>query len=183
MPAMIRLITACLLALSVFVGACDLPQNKDKTAGGDATVTTDGGPWKLLRIHDLGGTEAVSLPGADIDAIVVFDADGVFISAGCTEATLFGEDELLHADNPHLDPAKGTLSFREGSEASGFVSLGAGTLVCELPIAVVTGDVIHLFEITADKTDSYEVSLAEDAADGETVSLGAFSGSVEIIVP
>jgi len=180
MKTLLALLSAGLLLAAT---GCDLPQDG---ATGDPT-TTPGEPttgnFSFIRIIDEEGAAPTSQPGSDIDAIVIFAGGETFLSAGCTEASLFGEDRDVHGDNPFLDPTKGTLSFKENSEGHGFVSLGGGTLFCELPVAVTAGDKITIYEVEADKKDTYRVVLAEDPADGATADLGTFSGTAEIVIP
>ena len=177
-------ITACALLVA---SACDLPQDKDKTYAddvGDANTSEVGEgehTWKMLRITDESAAEDDSAPGADIDAIVVF-RDDEFVFAGCAEATLFGEDEA-HKDNDFVDPDRATLAVREQSEGNGFVSLGGGTLFCELPLALRTGDKLTIWEMEADAKDGWRLAVAASAGD-EYSDVGAWrQGSAEIEVP
>ena len=169
---------------AVCIVGCDLPQ--DDASG--ATASTDvgeptTGSFSFIRIVDESGASPTEQPGADIDAIVVYADAETFVSAGCLESSLFGENREVHGDNPFLDPAKGTLGFKENSPGYGFVSLGGGTLFCELPVAIGAGDRIDIFEVEADKADSYRVILAEDPADGITADMGSHTGSASILIP
>ena len=171
----LRLVLIALLTLTV--SACELPQNKTSD-GSDASNTTDGGEtireWRYLTITDEAPmTAADGLPGADIDAIVIH-RDGEFISAGCVEVSLYGEDSLNHGDNANVDPNGATLWVREQSEASGFVSLAGGTLLCELPLVIQTGDEITIWEVPSDGADSFSVAFSTDPSGGESASAGSF---------
>ncbi len=166
------------LALLAFITVgCELPQNKT-TDGSDASGATDGSEtirqWRYLTITDeTPMTAADGLPGADIDAIVIH-RDGEFISAGCVEVSLYGEDSLNHGENPHIDPNAATLWVREQSEQAGFVSLAGGTLLCELPLTIQTGDEITVWEVPSDGADSFSVSVSSDPSGGESASAGSF---------
>ncbi len=188
-----RVLTARLAAAALVVAAglvplgaasCELPQNQappsaSDAAGGDVAST---GAWKILRLADVAASADQSAPGADIDAIMVV-MGGELVSAGCTDATLFGEDTARFGGNPHVDPAQATLNVREQSETGGFVSLGGGTLVCELPLAVRAGDTLTIWEVDADGADAYRVSLAREAAGDEVLDLGEQQGTVTLTVP
>lgn len=171
-------------AVAALVGACTLPQNQASPAAADAAGSdaASTGAWKILRLADLAASEDQSAPGADIDAIMV-TMDGELVSAGCTDVTLFGEDTARFGGNPHVDPAQATLNVREQSETGGFVSLGGGTLVCELPLAVRAGDTVTVWEVDADGADGYRVSLARDAAGDEVLDLGEHQGTATLTVP
>ena len=168
---------------------CELPQNKEAASseavsdGEDVDVETAGdSTWKMLRITDRDGTDLATMPGADIDAIVVF-RDGEFISAGCANPTLFGVAEGVHEGNAFVSVEKATLDVREQSEGSGFVSLGGGSLVCELPVAVLSGDSLEIWEVEADARDAWKVALAE-TADADYVELSDWvEGSMTFEVP
>jgi len=166
------------------LGACELPQNQAPPSGADAAGSdvASTGAWKILRVADLAASEDQSAPGADIDAIMV-TMGGELVSAGCTDATLFGEDTARFGGNPHVDPAQATLNVREQSETGGFVSLGGGTLVCELPLAVRAGDTLTIWEVDADGAEGYRVSLARDAAGDDVLDLGEQHGTVSLTVP
>lgn len=176
---------AGLVAAILLAAGCDLPQNESPSEpepdGGSASGGD--GVYSLLRLGDKGGkTEGEVAPGADIDSVVVF-RDGTFLAAGCRGASLFGVDETLHGDNPNVDPEGGSLSAREASEAGGFVSLGSGTLLCELPVNVRSGDVVEVWEMEADGKDGWTAAVAEDA-DSDFVSVGgSFAGSAQFTVP
>lgn len=172
---LLTLSIAISLAFAMSMG-CDLPQDGTNVDEPDAAVTLTG-KFSYVRITDDSNTGTTPSPGADIDAIVVFSGGETFVSAGCSETSLFGEDRDLHGDNPFMDPDKGTLSFKEQSDGYGYVSLGGGTLICELPVAVQTGDSVFIYEMEEDKKDSYRVILAEDFVDGQTADMGVFSGS------
>ena len=171
----IRVLFVLLLAFTAT--GCELPQNKT-TDDSDASSTTDGGEtireWRYLTITDEAPmTAADGLPGADIDAIVIH-RDGEFISAGCVEVSLYGEDSLNHGENSHVDPDGATLWVREQSEEFGFVSLAGGTLLCELPLTIQTGDEITIWEVSSDAADSFSVSFSTDPSGGESASAGSF---------
>lgn len=178
--------TLSVVALFSLLGSsgCELPQD---TSNGGSSSTDVGEPttgsFSFIRIVDESGAAPTEQPGADIDAIVIYADGETFISAGCLESSLFGENREVHGDNPFLDPAKGTLGFKENSPGYGFVSLGGGTLFCELPVAIGAGDRVDIFEIEEDKADSYRVILAEDPADGATADLGSHTGSASILIP
>ncbi len=174
------------LLCALAAAGCELPQDKKGNptdASEDGADTKGGAPrdFRLLRIVDLGGTTDEAAPGADIDAIVVF-RDEVFLAAGCTQATLFGADLDLHGGNPLLDPAGATLTVREQSTKGGFVSLGKGTLLCELPVLVRTGDVIAVWEAEGDGRDRWRAGVAA-SADDSFETIGDFEGTASFVVP
>ena len=187
-PAPMNLPLQVVLALFVAltITGCELPQNKTDD-GSDASSTTDGGEtireWRYLTIADEAPmTAADGLPGADIDAIVIH-RNGEFISAGCVEVSLFGEDSLNHSENSHVDPDGATLWVREQSEESGFVSLAGGTLLCELPLPIQTGDDVTVWEVPSDAADSFSVSFSTDPSGGESASAGSFVSTHTFPVP
>lgn len=180
-----RWIPVVVAIATLLAAACELPQDSkgQPSPGSDVgDVSVGNWTWLLLRIVDKEALDATdALPGADIDAIVLFH-DGAFLFAGCADASLFGEDPA-HQDNVNVDPDRATLAVREDSEGSGFVSLGGGTLLCELPVEVHSGDLISIWEIESDGAEQYSVSFAENAGDGASESAGTFTGSAEITVP
>jgi hypothetical protein len=127
-------------------------------------------------------TAADGLPGADIDAIVIH-RDGEFLLAGCTEVNLFGEDDILHGENPHVDPEGATLAVREQSVDKGFVSLAGGALLCELPMTVLTGDEVTIWEVPGDALDSFNVSFSTDPSGGTAASAGSFISTHTFAAP
>jgi len=174
-----------ILLLAVGLAACELPQNKSKTASDATVVEGDAGDhtWHYLSIVDNTSVAASDgMPGADIDAIVILH-EGEFLFAGCTEVTLLGEDNITHGENPFIDPSKATLGVREQTKTGGFLSLAGGTLLCELPLSVVSGDEITVWEIPGDATDSFSVTFATEATGGESQTLGPYEGTVTLTVP
>ena len=192
----LRLAVVTLACSGLLLGsaACDLPQNSQEESSSttddpddsntDNTLIGGERSFKMLRLTDQSSDSEASMPGADIDAVVVF-RDGTFISAGCYQATLFGAEtgEGEGSGNGNLDPSRATLPVREQSEGSGFVSLSGGALFCELPVAVRTGDQIEIWEVEGDKQDGWKAALAE-SVDGEYTDVGDWvSGSAVIDVP
>ena len=168
------------------LNACELPQNKG-VEDTDGSVSADGGDqirqWNFLTITDeTSMTPADGLPGADIDAIVIHRA-GEFLSAGCMEVSLYGEDSLNHGENKHVDPQAATLWVREQSSASGFVSLAGGTLLCELPLPIQTGDEITIWEVANDGADAFSVAVLSDPSGSENASVGSFVSTQTFSTP
>jgi hypothetical protein len=169
------------LALSGLL-ACELPQDKNQDASTQETVSTGTSQsFKMLYLVDGSTTQEGDTPGADIDALVVF-REKLFLFAGCAEVSLFGE-AAAHQDKPAVDADQGTLAIREAAEGSGFVSLAGGTLTCELPLAIQTGDVLQLWEIEADGKELVKVSLAEAPGAPATTAAGELTGTAELQVP
>lgn len=165
---------------------CELPQDK-APEDGDALAAGDGPTivqeWRYLTILDRTPmTAADGMPGADIDAIVIH-RDGSFVMAGCTEVSLYGEDDINHGENPHLNPDKATLAVREQVETGGFISLAGGTLLCELPLPVLSGDEITIWEVAADGLDSFEVALSTDPSGGTSANAGSFISTQTFVAP
>lgn len=166
--------------------ACELPQNKglDDT---DGSMSPDSGDqirqWQYIAITDeTPMTPSDGLPGADIDAIVVHRS-GEFLSAGCVEVSLYGEDSLNHGENKHVDPEAATLWVREQSSTSGFVSLAGGTLLCELPLSIQTGDEITVWEVSEDGADTFSVSVLSDPSGSDNASVGSFVSTQTFSTP
>lgn len=179
------LLTALLLLFIVPVLGCELPQNKTPGDPDTSVSEPDVGDqtWYYLSIVDESEVaDSDALPGADIDAIVIV-RDGTFIFAGCGEATLFGEDDVTHGENPFVNPANATLGVREQSKTSGFVSLAGGTLFCELPLAIESGDEITIWEVAGDTADSFSVVFATAPSSGESATVGPYEGTVTFTVP
>ena len=179
------LISVLSLLFMVSVLGCELPQNKVPGEDDASTSQPDVGDhtWYYLSIIDESiVADADGLPGADIDAIVIL-REGIFIFAGCGEATLFGEDNITHADNPFLNPVNATLGVREQSKSGGFVSLAGGTLFCELPLAIESGDEITIWEVAGDTADSFSIVFSTAPSSGESATAGPYEGTVTLTVP
>ena len=180
------LLTVLALILFSFGTGCELPQNKS-TDGSDASNGTDAAEtvreWRYLTIADEAPvTAADGFPGADIDAIVIH-RNGEFLSAGCVEVSLYGEDSINHGENNHVEPEGATLWAREQSQESGFVSLAGGTLLCELPMPITTGDEITIWEVATDAADAYLVSVSSDPSGGESAVAGSFVSTATFTAP
>ncbi|MGM0575737.1 MAG: hypothetical protein ACQEXJ_08425 [Myxococcota bacterium] len=170
--------------LSAAPAACDLPQNEG--GGADASTDANGSgemrTWRMLRLTDDSDAQPSPLPGADLDAVIAFTADDEFLFAGCAQASLFGQDTTRYPENEHEDPWDATLAVREQGTAGGFLSLGGGNLLCELPLAVQTGDRIVVWEVGGDGEERWKAAFAETADDDYTRA-GGFEGTAEIVVP
>jgi hypothetical protein len=174
------LVVLCALALA----ACELPQNQGSggdASNGDADGATVIRTYRYLLLVDEENASASPVPGPDIDAIVFFQ-DGDFLFAGCSQANLFGQDDLKYPENLHENIDAATLSVREDSIASGFLSLAGGTLFCELPLQVQTGDSLIVWEVEGDGAERWQASFAAKA-DGERIQAPVKEGSAEFLVP
>ena len=202
----IAIVTA---VISVMVCGCELPQQK---AGGAAdaeegTATGGGGEsnpngYNVIRIVgdpvDLvacdGETPCAavsescieglcldSAPGVDVDAIVAF-RDDVFLFAGCSDITLMGEDDIAVAGTTNADPLEATLGVAEQSMTGGFVSLTGGTLLCELPLTLMPGDQLEIWEVEEDGGEPWICGFAESVG-GDFINADEVSGSVRLTAP
>jgi hypothetical protein len=176
--------TRYFLALALLAAACELPQNQG-SGGKDASSDADGGgvirTYRFLLLVDKENAKASPLPGPDIDALAVFHGDN-FLFAGCSQASLFDQDELAYPENLHSDIDDASLAVREDTIASGFLSLAGGTLFCELPLPVVTGDTLHIWEVEGDGPERWQASFATKA-DGERIQAEVIEGTAELVVP
>ncbi|MCB9728570.1 MAG: hypothetical protein H6744_18635 [Deltaproteobacteria bacterium] len=176
--------TACISACLALLAACELPQNKNG-GGSDASSDTDGGgvvrTYSLLLLVDHEKAKSSPLPGPDIDALAVFH-DGEFLFAGCAQATLFDEDTNTYPENLHSDVDAASLSVREDTIGSGFLSLAGGTLYCQLPVTVTTGDSLFVWEVEGDGAERWRASFAA-SSEGERIQAPIHEGSGEIVVP
>ena len=181
-----RSLHALLLVLVLASPACELPQQKNKGAGsdassGDASGSGERRSWTVVRLVGEGGEAADDRPGADVDALVAF-RDDVFLFAGCGETSLFGVGQD-HAGKPFVDKGGATLAAREQSNAYGFVSLAGGTLLCELPLPLETGDVLEIWEMEDDGADGWSIGFAETAAADFEGTSGPHKGTQTLGVP
>lgn len=177
-------LTLTFLLSALALAACELPQNQGggKDAGnGDADGATVIRTYRYLVLVDQENAKASPLPGPDIDAIVFFSG-GDFLFAGCSQASLYGQDELKYPENKHADIDKATLTVREDSLVGGFVSLAGGRLFCELPLPVTTGDTLIVWEMGGDKSERWQASFS-DEDDSERIPAPGQEGSAEILVP
>ncbi|MEZ4266971.1 MAG: hypothetical protein R3F39_11375 [Myxococcota bacterium] len=178
-----RLTQLTLLGLLAFA-ACELPQNQG--GGSDAGQSDADGAtvirsYRYMLIVDKENAKASPVPGPDIDALVFFH-DGDFLFAGCAQASLFGQDTLAYPENLHESVDAASLSVREDSMAAGFLSLAGGTLFCELPLSVTTGDTVFVWEVDGDGAERWQASFATKA-DSEQIPVEVLEGSREFTVP
>ena len=181
---------AVCLAFLVFCPGCDLPQNAgestDVVESADSSATPlESRSWRLLKIIDRSLMDETTMPGLDLDAIVVFK-DGAFISAGCKGTPVVYESDTTEGSeiNEHADPEGGTLSVVDGEGSSGgFICMACGVLTCELPVPIVTGTIIAIIDVEDDGGEAWEARLAADAAgDYEDAALDMY-GSGEFTAP
>ncbi len=172
------------LLFALALAACELPQNQGSgkdASGGDTDGATLIRTYQYLLLVDHENAKASPVPGPDIDAIVFF-RDGDFRFAGCSQASLYGQDELKYPENLHAGVDAATLSVREDSLAAGFLSLAGGTLFCELPLEVRTGDSVIVWEVEGDSAERWQASFAAKA-DSERIQAPVQEGSAEFLVP
>jgi hypothetical protein len=178
------------LSFMVIGVGCELPQ--DSADDGDSVDSDDAGDvtneprsWRLLKIIDRSSLDETTMPGLDVDAIVIFQ-DGKFLAAGCkSDPVLYESDTEGSSEvNEHADPSAGTLSAVDGETSSGgFISMASGVLTCELPVAVWTGSSITVIDVATDGDEAWEARLASDAAgDYEDAALG-MAGTGEFTAP
>jgi hypothetical protein len=173
------------LAVALMAGAsgCDLPQDDALIGGGEggSNVAAGDGAYTIVQILDGSGDTTTGFPGADLDALVA-TRSGAFLFAGCADVSLVGEDSVTHRGNLFLDPDLATLHAAEQVSTHGFVSLAGGTLFCELPLPLVAGDLLEIWEMEADGADPLSVGFAS-VAGGDVVWADASVGSQQIVVP
>jgi len=180
-----RLMVLILLASAPAL-ACELPQNKSTDASTTAETAGDVGvgdhEWFYLSITDeTAVSDSDGMPGVDIDTIAV-SRDGSFLFAGCKKVELYGASPV-HAENAHVDPSKATLGVREQSKEAGFVSLAGGTLVCELPVMLKSGDELTIWEVDGDADDSYSLTFATTPTGKDSTTVGPYEASITLTVP
>lgn len=174
--------SSLLLAAGVAASAGCLPQ-EDNSSDSDVIDDTDGPieirTWRMLALEDLGASEDGSdMPGADIDAIAAF-IDDEFVFAGCQAPALHGTDPDVLAESEHSDAETASLHARD---EAGFFSLAGGVLICSLPVPIVTGTVIEIWEIESDGAESWQASVA-DSALGDYEVVGIVDGSGTFVAP
>ncbi len=182
---MIRIPALIILTLTCLFG-CELPQHKssDTTSTSETAGEVEVGnhEWFYLSITDeTAVADSDGMPGVEIDTIAV-SRDGGFLFAGCKKVELYGASSA-HAENVFVNTTKATLGVREGSKEAGFVSLAGGTLVCELPVMLKSGDELTIWEVDGDADDSYSLTFATTPTGKDSTTIGPYEASITLTVP
>jgi hypothetical protein len=131
----------------------------------------DGGaPWTVVRILDPSAPKQDTTPGADIDKIVVEDANGTTLAEGCPAGAKLDPSPVPHPAQDPADnlPQSGTLGVLDGDATTGvgYVSLGGAALYCDTGKALRKGHAILIWEVhktaaRSGQSDAFSVDLCQ----------------------